>query len=81
VRHFFALRVLLIFFKFQIMNVKFFFVAGLFSTFASLLEALTDPARYAITYCHLVKDTDAYQRYKLKTMCRHKVQIFGERVK
>jgi len=48
------------------MNAKFFFVAGLFSTFASLLEALTDPARYAITYCHLVNETDAYQRFRLK---------------
>jgi hypothetical protein len=57
-----------------------FFIVGLFSTFAPLLKALTDPAGYSLTYCHLVNKKEVYKRYKLKSMCRHRVQIFEEEV-
>jgi hypothetical protein len=63
------------------MNVNWSFVFGLLATLAPLLEAYSDPSRYALTYCHLMRDTAEYKMYKFRTMCLHKVQIFGEEVK
>jgi len=63
------------------MNVNLVLVAGLLATLAPLLEAYSDPSRYALTYCHLMRDTETYRMYRFRTMCLHKVQIFGEEVK
>jgi hypothetical protein len=62
------------------MNLNWSLVFGLLATLAPLLEAYSDPSRYALTYCHLMRDTETYRMYKFRTMCLHKVQIFGEEV-
>ena len=62
------------------MNLNWSLVFGLLATLAPLLEAYSDPSRYALTYCHLMRDTETYRMYRFRTMCLHKVQIFGEEV-